>query len=60
MIEAELVKVFGRAGLAAAAQRARELMLLAEGAVVMLLVHRDRSYVEAAKQAAKRLMRARA
>jgi AcrR family transcriptional regulator len=59
MIEAELTKVFVRAGVPAAAQRAREVMLLAEGAIVMLLVHRDRSYVEAARQAAMRLMRAR-
>lgn len=58
MIEAKLAKLFARAGVPAAAQRARELMLLAEGAVVMLLVHRDRAYVDAAAQAAKRLMRA--
>jgi AcrR family transcriptional regulator len=56
-IEAELAKVLVRARVPAAAQRARELFLLSEGAVVMLLVHRDRRYVEAAKQAAIQLMR---
>jgi AcrR family transcriptional regulator len=36
--------------------RARELMLLMEGAMVLMLIHGDRKYIDAAAQVAKRLM----
>jgi hypothetical protein len=59
MIEAELAKVLTRNKVPAAAESARQILLLAEGAVVMMLTHRDRCYVEAAAEAARRLMRVR-
>jgi hypothetical protein len=38
-------------------RRAREMMLLMEGAMALMLVHGDRSYVIAAADAAKALVR---
>ena len=38
-------------------ERAREIMLLTEGAMVLMLIHGDRSYAKAAARAAKRLVR---
>jgi AcrR family transcriptional regulator len=40
-------------------ERARELMLLMEGAMALMLIHGDRSYGTAAAQAAKRLAKRR-
>jgi len=57
MMEAELAKVLTRAKVPAAASRARDLFTLAEGAIVMLMIHRDRAYVEAAAGMARRLIR---
>jgi hypothetical protein len=37
-------------------ERARELMLLMEGAMVLMLIHGDRKYIDEAAQAAKRLV----
>jgi AcrR family transcriptional regulator len=37
-------------------ERAREIMLLMEGAIALMLIHGDRGYAEAAARAAKRLM----
>lgn len=59
MMEAELAKILGRANVPAAARRARELFVLSEGAIVMLMIHRDRSYAEAAAGVAKQLVRRR-
>jgi AcrR family transcriptional regulator len=56
-MEVELAKILARTKVPSAESRARELFTLAEGAIVMLLVHRDRSYVDAAARAAKRLIR---
>jgi AcrR family transcriptional regulator len=39
--------------------RAREIMLLMEGAMALTLIHEDRSYIEAALQAAKSLVKER-
>ena len=39
--------------------RARELMLLMEGSMALMLIHGDRSYIDAASQAAKQLVNAR-
>lgn len=57
LLEAHLAALLKRATVAQAERRARELMLLSEGAVVMLLVHRDRRYVAAAAEVAKQLIR---
>jgi hypothetical protein len=38
-------------------KRAREIILLTEGAMMLMLIHGDRSYAEAAARAAKRLAR---
>ena len=59
MMEAELAKVLSRAKVPAAARRARELFLLSEGTIAMLLIHRDRSYAEAAAAVGKQLVRTR-
>jgi len=39
--------------------RARELWLLAEGAIVLILIHGDRSYASAAAEAGKKLLASR-
>jgi AcrR family transcriptional regulator len=39
--------------------RAREIMLLLEGAMALMLIHGDRSYIDAAARAAKHLARGR-
>lgn len=57
LLEAHLAALLKRATVAQAERRARELMLLSEGAVVMLLVHRDRRYVAAEAEVAKQLIR---
>ena len=60
MLEAHLAELFVRAKVDAARERAREVWLLSEGAISLILVHRDRSYAAAAGQAAKALLRAHA
>ena len=45
-----------RAGVPSPSERAREVVLLLEGATALILIHGDRSYAEAAAQAAKRLV----
>jgi AcrR family transcriptional regulator len=39
-------------------ERAREIMLLMEGAMVLMLIHGDPRYIDAASRAAKRIVRA--
>jgi hypothetical protein len=56
LIETQLADVLKRAKVPLAEIRARELVLLSEGAVVMLLIHRDRRYVAAAAKVAKQLI----
>jgi len=56
MMEAHLADLLARAKLSAPRERAREIWLLAEGAMSMMLVHGDRRYVAAAAEAAKRLL----
>ena len=60
MLEAHLAELFARAKLRAPRERAREVWLLSEGAISLILVHRDRSYAAAAALAAKKLIRAAA
>jgi AcrR family transcriptional regulator len=44
------------AGVAAPLERAREVVLLMEGATALILIHGDRSYAKAACEAAKKLV----
>ncbi|MGE0734734.1 MAG: hypothetical protein AB7G15_21395 [Alphaproteobacteria bacterium] len=43
----------------ASKDRAREIMVLMEGAAALMLIHGDRRYFDAAARAAKRLVRGR-
>lgn len=45
-----------KAHVAAPAERAREVMLLMEGAMALILIHGDRGYADAAAHAARRLV----
>ena len=54
-----LAEALSAAGVASARERAREIMLLMEGAMVLMLVHGDRSYAQAAARAAKALLPAK-
>jgi len=56
LLEAHLAELFAQAGIARPRERAREIWLLSEGAISLILVHGDRSYAAAAAQAAKRLV----
>ena len=59
MLEAHLAELFARANVDSPRERAREVWLLSEGAISLILVHRDRSYAAAAAEAAKKLIRYR-
>ena len=56
MLEGHLADVLAAAGVAAPRERAREVWLLSEGAIALILVHGDRGYAAAAAEAAKRLI----
>jgi AcrR family transcriptional regulator len=56
LLEAQLAEVLEQAKVAAPRERAREIWLLSEGAISLMLVHGDRSYAAAAALAAKRLL----
>ncbi len=56
MLEAHLAELLARAHVKSARERAREIWLLSEGAISMILVHGDRGYALAAAEAAKRLV----
>ena len=58
MLENHLAALFDRAGVASAKERAREIWILSEGAISLMLVHGDRRYAEAAAVAGKRLLHA--
>lgn len=55
-LETHLAELLARAGVARANVVAREVWLLSEGAISLMLVHGDRSYAAAAARAAKRLL----
>jgi AcrR family transcriptional regulator len=55
-LESYLENAFGAAGAPGPGDFAKQLALLIEGAMVMILIHGDRSYVGAAATAAKRLL----
>jgi AcrR family transcriptional regulator len=59
MLEAHFAEVLARAGVERPRETAREIWLLSEGAISLILVHRDRSYAAAAGIAAKKLIRYR-
>lgn len=56
VLEEQFGAVLARAGVAQAAETAREIWLLSEGAISMLLIHGDRRYAEAACRAALKLL----
>lgn len=56
-VEAWYAELLKKAQIAMPAERAREVALLAEGAMSLILIHGDRGYADAAARAAKRLMR---
>jgi len=53
--ESWLAARLAKAQVARPRERAREVMLLMEGAMALMLIHGDRSYIDAAARAAKRL-----
>ena len=57
MLEKYLAELLAKANVKSPRDRAREISLLTEGAMVMILIHGDRSYANAAAGAAKRLLR---
>jgi hypothetical protein len=59
MLEAHFTEMLAEAGVARPRETAREIWLLSEGAISLILVHRDRSYAAAAAQAARKLIRYR-
>lgn len=59
MLEAHLADLLARAGVPSPRERAREIWLLSEGAISLILIHGDRSYASAAAEAAKTLIRSK-
>ena len=55
VMEAHLADELSNAGVHKSEALARELWLLAEGAMVLILIHSDRSYARAAAEAGKKL-----
>jgi AcrR family transcriptional regulator len=60
LLEVYLGELLAKAGVSRAGECAREIWLLSEGAISLILVHGDRRYAAAAAQAAKRLIRSKA
>jgi AcrR family transcriptional regulator len=56
MLESHLAALLAKTGIASPRERAREIWLLSEGAISLILVHGDRGYAAAAARAAKRLI----
>jgi AcrR family transcriptional regulator len=56
ILEGHLANLLEQAGVASAKDRAREVWLLSEGAMVLVLIHGDRSYIRTAAEAARRLL----
>ena len=59
MLEGHLADLLARADVASPRELAREIWLLSEGAISLILVHGDRSYAAAAAEAARKLIRAK-
>jgi len=60
LLEKHFAELLARAGVSAPREVAREIWLLSEGAISLILVHGDRSYCATAAKAAKRLLRSSA
>jgi AcrR family transcriptional regulator len=58
VLERQLGELFAKAGIKSPRTRAREIYLLSEGAISMMLIHGDRKYAAAAARAGKRLLKA--
>ena len=56
-VEAWFATLLATAKVPSPRERAREITLLMEGAMMLMLIHGDRSYADAAARAAKRLVR---
>ena len=56
MLEAHVAAQLKRLNVAAPVERARQIWLLAEGAMLSMLIHRDPAYVEIAADAARELL----
>jgi hypothetical protein len=56
VLESYIASLLAKANVVSPRDRAREIQLLTEGAMVMILIHGDRSYADAAAAAAKRLL----
>ena len=56
--EVWLTERLTKASVARPAERAREIMLLMEGSMALTLIHGSRTYIDAAKDASKRLVNA--
>jgi AcrR family transcriptional regulator len=56
-VEAWFANLLASAKVSSPRERAREITLLMEGAMMLMLIHGDRSYADAAARAAKRLVR---
>jgi AcrR family transcriptional regulator len=59
ILEAQYAELFEKANVSKPQELAREVALLIEGAMLMMLVSRDRSYAQAAAKAANKLVRLR-
>ncbi len=59
MLEAHLAELLERSGVEGPAEIAREIWLLSEGAISLILVHGDRGYSAAAARAAQKLLQRR-
>lgn len=57
--ESWLAETLARAGVTQSERRAREIMLLTEGAMALTLIHGGRHYIEAAAAVARQLVRGR-
>jgi hypothetical protein len=55
--ESWLAELLSNARVSQSRERAREIMLLTEGAMALMLIHGDRRYIEAAARAAKQLVK---
>jgi|ERR1051326_5700501 AcrR family transcriptional regulator len=55
--EAWYAEILAKAGAASPSEGARQISLLTEGTIALILIHGDRSYAEAAAKAAKELLR---
>ena len=59
MLEAHVANQLTRLNIAAPVERARQIWLLAEGAMVSMLIHQDAKYIHVAARTAKQLVQLR-